>query len=64
MRSLVELLTPFSNLNGFFLLFKTLCLFETGSIHFKEGSNAVFVYRIDNKKSLTEPFGKLIYSRI
>ena len=42
------------NLNGSFLLFKTLCLFETGSIHFKEGSNAVFVYRIDNRKSLIE----------
>ena len=42
------------HLDGFFLLFKTLSLFETGSIHFKEGSNATFVYRIENRKSLIE----------
>lgn len=40
------------HVNGFEFLFAALCLFETGSIHYKSGSNATLVYRIDNRKSL------------
>ena len=40
--------------DGFFFLFGALLLFETGSIHFKSGSNSTFVYRIDNRRSLVE----------
>ena len=42
------------HVNGFSLLFSALCIFETGSIHFKSGSNATLVYRIDNRKSIKE----------
>lgn len=42
------------HVNGFGFLFAALCLFETGSIHYKSGSNATLVYRIDNRKSLLE----------
>jgi len=42
------------HVNGFGFLFGALSLFETGSIHFKSGSNATLVYRIDNRKSLQE----------
>lgn len=40
------------HVNGFFFLFAALYLFETGSIHYKSGSRATLVYRIDNRKSL------------
>lgn len=40
--------------DGFFFLFGALLLFETGSIHFKSGSDGTFVYRIDNRRSLAE----------
>ena len=42
------------HVNGFGFLFAALCLFETGSIHYKSGSYATLVYRIDNRKSLFE----------
>lgn len=42
------------HVNGFGFLFAALTLFETGSIHYKSGSNGTLVYRIDNRKSLTE----------
>ena len=42
------------HLDNFFFLFGALVLFETGSIHFKEGSNATLVFRIDNRRSLIE----------
>ena len=42
------------HVNGFGFLFAALCLFDTGSIHYKSGSNATLVYRIDNRKSLLE----------
>ena len=35
-------------------MFGALLLFETGSIHFKSGSDGTFVYRIDNRRSLAE----------
>lgn len=40
------------HVNTFFFLFAALYLFETGSIHYKPGSRATLVYRIDNRKSL------------
>ena len=42
------------HVNGFGFLFAALSLFETGSIHYKSGSNATLVYRIDNRKSIQE----------
>jgi len=42
------------HVNGFPLLLDALSLFETGSIHYKSGSNSTLVYRIDNRKSLME----------
>lgn len=42
------------HVNGFSLLFAALSLFETGSIHYKHGSNATLVYRIDNRKCIKE----------
>ena len=42
------------HVNGFEFLFAALYLFETGSIHYKSGSNATLVYRIDNRTSLYE----------
>ena len=42
------------HLDGFFFLFGALVLFETGSIHFKKGSSATLVFRIDNRRSLQE----------
>ena len=42
------------HVNGFGFLFAALSLFETGSIHYKSGSNATLVYRIDNRRSIQE----------
>ncbi len=42
------------HVNGFGFLFAALCLFDTGSIHYKSGTNGTLVYRIDNRKSLLE----------
>lgn len=42
------------HVNGFGLLFAALCLFDTGSIHYKSGTNGTLLYRIDNRKSLLE----------
>lgn len=42
------------HVNGFGFLFAALSLFETGSIHYKSGSNATLLYRIDNRKSIRE----------
>ncbi len=42
------------HVNSFALLFAALSLFETGSIHYKSGSNATLVYRIDNRRSVQE----------
>ena len=42
------------HVNNFEYLFLALSLFETGSIHFKSGSNATLVYRIDNRQSLKQ----------
>lgn len=42
------------HVNGFGFLFAALTLFETGSIHYKSGSNGTLVYRIENRKSLSE----------
>ena len=52
------LIDPFfsvtQHVNGFELLFAALNLFGTGSIHYKKGVNATLVYRIDNRRSLSE----------
>lgn len=40
--------------DGFFFLFGALFLFETLSIHFKEGLFGTLVYRIDNRRSIIE----------
>ena len=42
------------HVNGFALLFAALSLFETGSIHYKKGTNATLVYIIDNRRSVQE----------
>jgi uncharacterized membrane protein len=42
------------HVNGFGFLFAALSLFETGSIHYKSGTNATLVYRIDNRRSIQE----------
>lgn len=40
--------------NGFQHLYCALCIFNTGSISYKSGSNATLVFRIDNRRSLEE----------
>lgn len=40
------------HVNGIEYLYAALCFFQTGRIRFKSGSNATFVYRIDNRESL------------
>ena len=42
------------HVNGFGFLFAALSLFETGSIHYKSGTNATLVYRIDHRRSIQE----------
>lgn len=42
------------HVNGFEFLFAALNLFGTGSIHYKSGSNGTLVYRIDNRRALSE----------
>lgn len=40
------------HINGICYLYAALSLFNTGKIYFKPGSNATFVYKINNRESL------------
>jgi hypothetical protein len=42
------------HINGISNLYLALCIFQTGRIRYKMGSNATFVYTIDNRRSLNE----------
>jgi LAGLIDADG endonuclease len=42
------------HINGISNLFLAMLIFNTGRIRYKSGSNATFVYTIDNRKSLEE----------
>lgn len=42
------------HINGFANLYLALCYFKTGRIRHKSGSNATFVYTIDNRLSLEQ----------
>lgn len=42
------------HVNGISNLYLALCVFQTGKITFKSGSNATMVYRIENRTSLQE----------
>lgn len=42
------------HINGISNLFLAMIIFNTGRIRYKSGSNATFVYTIDNRKSLEE----------
>ncbi|MGB7651013.1 MAG: LAGLIDADG family homing endonuclease [Gallionella sp.] len=42
------------HINGISNLFLAMLIFNTGRIRYKAGSNATFVYTIDNRKSLEE----------
>ena len=42
------------HINGMSHLLYALQLFKTGTIRYKSGSNATFLFRIDNRKSLSE----------
>ncbi len=42
------------HVNGILYLYYALCIFQTGRIRYKTGSNATFVYSIDNRRHLEE----------
>lgn len=42
------------HVNGVSQLHKALCIFQTGKIRYKSGSNATLIFTIDNRQSLVE----------